>query len=133
MEGDDTNKIHQYIEFIVTGNRQTYNVAFDVRGKIESVLQEKHHYMHTLNTMQDELERLFNNILFLQVSEIIVPEIVTVWNNLVSDFTFNEPWTPLNWLYLKDKLNELLKSPTIVDVLRFRQLDFETISQNDAM
>lgn len=79
------------------------------------------------------MERLFNNILFLQVSEIIVPEIVTVWNNLVSDFTFNEPWVPLNWLYLKDKLNELLKSPTIVDVLRFRQLDFETISQNDAM
>ena len=79
------------------------------------------------------MERLFNNILFLQVSEIIAPEIVTVWNNLVSDFTFNEPWVPLNWLYLKDKLNELLKSPTIVDVLRFRQLDFETISQNDAM
>ena len=67
------------------------------------------------------------------MSEIIAPEIVTVWNNLVSDFTFNEPWVPLNWLYLKDKLKELLKSPTIVDVLRFRQLDFETISQNDAM
>ena len=133
MDGDDANKIHQYIEFVVTGNRQTYNVAFDVRGKIESVLQEKHHYIHTLKTMQDELDRVFNNILFLQVSEVIAPEIVTVWNNLVSDFTFNEPWTPVNWMYLKDKLKELLESPTVVDVLRFRQLDFETISQNDAM
>ena len=131
MDGDDANKIHQYIEFVVTGNRQIYNVAFDVRGKITTDIQEINHFKHTLETMRGELEKLFNNILFLQVSEVIVPEIVTVWNNLVPEFNCNEPWVPENWLYLKETLKKLLTSPTEVDLLRFRQLNMETIAANN--
>ena len=57
---DDPSKIHQYLEFIVTGNRQTSNVAFDVKGWIGTEIQEKHHYLHTLGQMTNEMERLFN-------------------------------------------------------------------------
>lgn len=137
---DDPSKIHQYLEFIVTGNRQTSNVAFDVKGWIGTDIQEKNHYLHTLGQMTEEMERLFNYMLFFEVSEVIVPGITTIWDNLNSHFwekavdakvKINEDWIPRNWIYLEDKLQELLKSPTIIDILRFRQLDFDTIILNN--
>ena len=137
---DDPSKIHQYLEFIVTGNRQTSNVAFDVKGWIGTDIQEKHHYLHTLGQMTVEMERLFNYMLFFEVSEVIVPGITTIWDNLNSHFweeavdakvKINEDWIPRNWIYLEDRLQELLKSPTIIDILRFRQLDIDTIILNN--
>ena len=45
---DKEEDIHQYLEFVVTGNRQTYNLSFDVRGRIQDGIQEPHHYINTL-------------------------------------------------------------------------------------
>ena len=75
---------------------------------------------------------MFNTILFLDVSTIIVPEIKTVWNALNPKLNFGE-WVPENWGYLEEKLRTLLASPTIIDILRFRQLDFESIILNDSL
>ena len=96
---DDPSKIHQYLEFIVTGNRQTSNVAFDVKCRIGTDIQEKHHYLHTLGQMTGEMERLFNTMLFLEVSEVIVPGITTIWDNLNPQFwkyAITEIWKELN-------------------------------------
>lgn len=130
-ELDDKGSIHQYLEFVVTGNRQTYNVSFEVRGKMASEIQEPSHYLHTMEEITGEWHRLFNAILFLKVGATIAPEIEKVWNNLKSGYSFNEPWVPSNWEYLDGTFHELLASPTIIDILRFRQLDMEAIIKNN--
>lgn len=144
QEDDAIENIHQYLEFIVTGNRQTSNLAFNVKGRIGTDIQEKHHYLNTLGQITNEMERLFNITLFLTVSQVITPGINTIWkklnkyfwedallpdeinNNVISD----KDLIPQNWVYIENKLQELLKSPTIVDVLRFRQIDWEAIGFN---
>ena len=112
LEDDDSNKIHQYIEFVVTGNRQTSNVSFNVRGWIGTEIQEKHHYLHTMDYMRGEWEKIFENRLFFEVTEVIFPEIKDIWDNLKYDISFNEEWIPLTWRYLEAKFEELLENPT---------------------
>lgn len=112
LEDDDSNKIHQYLEFIVTGNRQTSNISFNVQGHIEDEIQEKNHYLHTMDYMNGELEYIFNYGLFFFLTETISPEIAKVWSNLKFDINFNEDWNPPNWNYLETKLKILVDSPT---------------------
>ena len=128
---DRQGDIHQYLEFVVTGNRQTYNVSFDIRGKVDTSIQESNHYLHTMGEIVGEWHRLYNTMLFLEISAIIVPEIKTVWGSLKQEYSFDEPWVPENWIYLEGKFRELLELPTIVDILRVRQLDVDTIIKND--
>ena len=130
-ELDDNGSIHQYLEFVVTGNRQTYNVSFDVRGKARAGVQELNHYLHTMNEIEEEWHRLYNTMLFLEVSATIVPELKTVWENLLPKYNGNEPWVPANWEFLEGKFKGLLEIPTAIDLLRLRQLDMDTIILND--
>lgn len=130
-ESDPEENIHQYMEFVVTGNRQTYNVAFNVRARVRAGIQEPNHYLHTLKELTDEWHRLYNTMLFLEVGAIIEPELKTIWENLVSSYNFDEPWIPDNWTYLEDKFRTLLNKPTAIDLLRFRQLDTDTIIKNN--
>ena len=130
-ESDPEDNIHQYIEFVVTGNRQTYNVAFNVRARVRAGIQEPNHYLHTLKELTDEWHRLYNTMLFLEVGAIIEPELKTIWESLVSSYNFDEPWIPENWTYLEDKFRTLLNEPTAIDLLRFRQLDTDTIIKNN--
>lgn len=95
-----------------------------------SDIQEPNHYIHTLRQFKDEWHRLYNTILFLEVSATIVPELKTVWDGLNSPYE-DETWIPDNWRYLVDKFKELLKSPIVIDILRFRQIDMDTIIEND--
>lgn len=109
---DDPIKVHQYLEFVVTGNRQTSNISFNVQGHIGGEIQEINHYIHTMDYMRGELEFIFNNGLFFSLTEAIFPEIGKVWSNLKSSINFNEDWNPQNWDYLKTKLKILTRSPT---------------------
>ena len=130
-ELDDKGSIHQYLEFVVTGNRQTYNVSFEVRGKVAPEVQSANHYLHTLKEIEGECHRMFNLVLFLQVASVMCSEAEAVWNGLNPKWNSNEPWVPNNWIYLKDKLRELLEAPTAMDLLRFRQLDMDSIIKNN--
>ena len=112
LEDDDSNKIHQYLEFVVTGNRQTSNISFDVQGHVGGEIQEINHYIHTMGYMRGELEYIFNYGLFFSLTEALFPEISKVWSNLNSSINFNEDWNPPNWSYHKTKLKSLLDSPT---------------------
>ena len=81
--------------------------------------------------IEGECHRMFNLVLFLQVASVMCSEAEAVWNGLNPKWNSNEPWVPNNWIYLKDKLRELLEAPTAMDLLRFRQLDMDSIIKNN--
>ena len=118
---------HQYLEFVVTGNRQTTNLSFNIRGRIEQAIQEANHYLSTINRMEKTLNTVFETRLFFEVSCTAFPELKTIWEQMDVSVTQGEDWVPDEWHFLEDKLGTLLNSPNVVDLLRFRQLDTEII------
>ena len=63
--------------------------------------------------LTNEMEKLFNTMLFLEMSETIVPGITKVWDSLNSHFweeavdakvKISEDFIPRNWVYLESKI-----------------------------
>lgn len=129
---DDPSDIHQYLEFVVTGHRQTYSLAFNVKGEMTREIQEMHHYMATWRRIRELYIAIYKNILFFQLSEVIEPSLEEVWSSMKDSFTNGENLIPDNWLYLRDTLGKLLENPTQIDLLRFRQLDLDAIATHIA-
>lgn len=127
-QADDPSKIHQYLEFVVTGHRQTYNLAFNVKGQVAREIQEMHHYKETWNRLRELYLAISKTIMFLQLSEMIQPSLEEVWGCMKDSVTNGESLIPDNWYYLKSTFGQMLENPSQIDLLRFRQIDFETIA-----
>lgn len=118
----------QYVRFIVTGEQQTVAMAFEVQGKMLNVIQEMHHYIHTWSFLNEAYLQLGKEILFLMVTSIMFPTIDEIWYRMFPDDDF----IPNNWIELHEIFSNL-QSPTTIDLLRFRQIDFESITLTIAM
>ena len=113
----------QYVRFVVSGGQQTVAMAFNVQGKMLNVIQEMHHYIHTWSFLREAYLQLGKEILFLMTTVVMHPTVDETWNKMFPD----EPWIPDNWIEIHEIL-EKLQSPTTIDLLRFRQIDFESIT-----
>ena len=98
---------------------------------MKSGLQEPHHFINTLGGLEKEWHEMFNTVLFLKTSATIVPEIVTVWDSLKPGINGGEPWVSETLEYLENRFREILDEPNVVDALRLRQIDMDTIVENN--
>lgn len=90
-----------------------------------NVVQEMNHYAHTWDLFRKTYIGLGENILLLELTNTIYPSTEKIWDILFPD----EKWIPDEWVEIFNALKELQR-PTIIDILRFRQIDFELIAMN---
>lgn len=62
----------QFLEFVVTGHRQTNIVSFHVRGKAVNEIQEMNHYIRTWERLKSLYEKVAGGVLYLDVCKVII-------------------------------------------------------------
>ena len=122
IDEENPEKSGQYVEFIVSGHQQTSNLAFHITGKMFNSIQEMNHFGNTWNLLTETYRLIGKYILFLEVSNVINSDLETVWNKLNP----GEKLIPDLWKWAYSAL-EPLQRPNVVDLLRFRQIDIESI------
>ena len=109
----------------MSGHQQTTNLAFKVRGRLLPLIQEKNHYYHTLDFIVGEYERLTKRIMFLELTRTLHSAVGDIWGILNPD----ENYIPDDWMAVQEKLGQLTWTPNFIDLLRFRTLDYEALSE----
>ena len=61
--------------------------------------------------------------MFLELSLLIQPNIQKIWDKM----DFDEAWIPDEWKEVRDALGEMQYNPNQIDMLRFRQLNLESM------
>lgn len=115
----------QYAMFVVSGNQQTTSLAFHVTGQMLNVVQEMNHYARTWDLFRNTYIGLGECILLLWIESTMYPHLEQMWNMLFPD----EKWIPDEWVEVFNALKKLQR-PTIIDILRLRQIDLELIGAN---
>ena len=115
----------QYLEFVVTGNRQTTALAFNVQGQMYNAIQEMNHFVHTWNMFQALWVLTKTSILFHVITMGLNPTLEQAWK--MTTLGQEEDWIPQNWIEIDERLNKF-ELPNVIDLIRFRQIDFDQIT-----
>jgi len=116
----------QYLRMVVSGHQQTAGVAFHLTGKMQNVIQDMNHYANTWMLIQKAYQCICLEMLFLNVTTTLAPNVVQIWDKIGQYMGDDDDYIPKDWYTIKSYL-EPLQTPTFLDLLRFRQLDIETI------
>ena len=114
----------QYLSFVVSGGQQTSNLSFSITGKMYGAIQEMNHFSNTWKLLRNSYIVLKKRLLILEVILSIYPKIESRWKMEMD----GKPLIPPKWIQAMDALGEM-QTPNVIDLLRFRQIDIETINR----
>lgn len=122
----------QYLQFVVSGNQGTKNLTFHIRGKMMPIINYVNRYAHTLDLIGETYVSMTKEIMFLEATRGMSP-VMDEKNVLekIWELTFpGKDFIPQEWLNIQSKLEQLVWSPTTSELMRLRQIDFESIMEN---
>ena len=112
----------QYIEFIVTGHRQTQALSFHVVGKMYNAIQGMNRLGKTWANLLNSYRKIRTWTIFLEATRTLNPTLDKVWGDLFP----GKEYIPSRWGEVAADL-EKLQTPNVIDLLRFRQIDIKAI------
>ena len=118
----------QYLRFVVSGHQQTSTLAFKVRGKVLPVIQEKNHYYHTLEAITRMYVNLTKYIMFLELTRTMKDDLSGKWEkDCKNNGCPEKEYIPSDWIVVQEQLGKIMWTPTFVDLIRFRYINYEAL------
>jgi len=90
----------QYLRFVVSGHRQTSNLAFKVCGKLFPMIQEENHYFHTMEAIINLFVKITKYMTFLELSRLMRDPEDKKWNKEHP----GEEYVPQDWVVIQERL-----------------------------
>lgn len=109
----------QFLVFVVSGNQQTSNISFHITGKMSSSIQGINHYGKTLERLKNAYIALNREILFLETTRLLNPQLDDVWNIVMK----GKEYIHHDWMNIRSILESIVWNPNAVDLIRFKQID----------
>lgn len=125
----DDREDGQYAVFVVSGNQQTSNISFHIKGKIrtreilyneDGELISNHPFIQEMNHYSRTIERINN--LYVELEKSIQYLELVKYSDPSKDITI-----PKYWYELQSTISKIATEPTFIDLIRMRQIDLDLI------